>query len=70
MNREQPESISRSEAMIKITACMHQEMAVGAIDSEKDSFKSILDRLEKGVISPDEAIKEAEQISKFRQDYR
>ena len=69
MKRENfhPEGIQN--ALAQIIAYEHQAMAGGNVDSEKSSFENIIQNLKLQLISPEEALLQAQKIVEGRQDY-
>ena len=58
-----------SQAMAHITALEHQAFAGGNVDSEKSAFEEIAQKLTLNILTPEEAMAEAEKIVSKRQDY-
>lgn len=61
--------MDKNQAVLTIHAFQQRQMQRGAVDVENGQFKTILDRLGSGEITPTEAITQAYEIDKERQDY-
>jgi hypothetical protein len=62
-------SIGVPQALTQITALEQQVLAGGSVDSEKDIFKTISQKLTLGLITPEQAIQEATDLVNKRQEY-
>jgi hypothetical protein len=60
---------SFSEAMMRVQGIMAEVSVMGANDSEFEGFRLILANLQAGVITPTEAITQAEAIKGGKMDY-
>lgn len=66
---EKTPRLSRDEATRHIMGIMHRVLQGGSVDSEPDLFMNILQQLNSNELSPEDAVRLAEQISLSRQDY-
>jgi hypothetical protein len=58
-----------SDAMMRVQAILGEVSVMGANDSEFEGFRTILAELQAGVITPTEAIAQAEAIKNSKMDY-
>jgi hypothetical protein len=63
------EDIDKEKAREIIMSLWQEIYAMGANDSEHDSIKKILDKLDKGDIEPAEAVETVRKIRYSKQDY-
>ena len=61
--------MSISDAMNTISAIEGMIVTMGANDSEPESIQLIKQNLESGVITPNEAVAQAEALREGKQDY-
>lgn len=66
---ENPHMLSKDEAVRRIMGIMQTVFQGGSVDSERDVFMKIIEQLESNELSPEDAVRRAEQISSSRQDY-
>jgi len=59
----------QSNALAEIQAIEHQILQGGNVDSEKNQLDEILKKLQKNLITPEEALKQARILSESRQNY-
>lgn len=62
--------LSPGQAAAEIAAMQAQMMQVGGVDSEKEAFEKILEKLIEGNIEPQEALNQAHGVINNRQEYR
>ncbi len=60
---------SKSDAIAEIMAIESQIMQSGSVDSEIDSINQILTKLNKGEISPEQALELVKKMDDSRQNY-
>lgn len=64
-----PQTISLDEAFIKIQAIEQDCYVMGANDYERSAFQQIRKQMRDQIITPEEAVKMAQQILDSKQDY-
>jgi len=69
MSFEGAPQMSISDAMNTISAIEGMIVTMGANDSEPESIQLIKQNLESGVITPNEAVAQAEALREGKQDY-
>lgn len=66
---EKTPGLSKDEATRRIVGIMHTILQRGSVDHEPDLFTNILQQLNSNKLSPEDAVRLAEQVSSSRQDY-
>lgn len=70
MEREpQPKRPSVNDALVELSAIESQLYATGAFDSEPAELNEIREHLQRGNITPEDAIARARKVLAGRQDY-
>ena len=62
-------NMSMSDALKTLEGMLASVMVTGAVDSEPRDFAFIKDRMVSGDISPQDALKQAQELIDGRQDY-
>lgn len=69
MESNEKPKLSKGEAYAQVMQCMQEASAMGANDSEPESFRNILAALESGMITPEEAVQQARAVVQGKLDY-
>ncbi|MEX2054216.1 MAG: hypothetical protein WD883_03235 [Candidatus Colwellbacteria bacterium] len=69
MTFEKPEEMPQQDPLVVIEAIRNEMMQGGAVDVENSSLDEIISKLQKGELTPEQAIEAARFIQANRQDY-